>query len=342
MNYLFYQTSATNTCCQGMTFYDVFPEVRKNKQWMAGIDRMGSFFYYTKLSGDLGDFDENGEPTEPVDFGYFSGGLSDTQTGIYQGFWYTEIERANVRCQSIMTSNPNFASHYNWVNSGNTKLVYVKAEDNGTGADRIKRTWCCANLPNLKKADLYDAYGEGNWFYNCPKLEEATLKNRFNGIVFGTNSGKLYNCSSLKRLIIDPTSTTPQRVWFDNTSMPTVNSWGNGVTHLDCESIVSWANYFGRGGAITSIADPVKVQMGKPAKYTHTMGKLGLDINMVDSNGIKCIIPKEEADANGIAYEWLDGAGDETSTLCVRADSELHTALNTLFSKGLVWTLVFH
>lgn len=150
----------------------------------------------------------------------------------------------------------------------------------------------------------------------------------------------LNNCSSLRKFIFTQDSPRPTSYLPVTTHCINTNSWGNGVTHLDLESIQSFAWYFGNLNKLTTIFDPVKQSSAAPNKYSHTLGKLGLDKEMVDSNGIKCIITKEEAEAQNIEYDFVDNLG--TGTYCVRKDSELYTALHALEEKGLVWTMIYN
>lgn len=219
-------------------------------------------------------------------------------------------------------------------------MVHVVAEDNGTAVGGNKTCWSIRSLSACKRAYLSDAYGEVYCLCEgCSNLEELVMKNRYNGVVFATQTNFLSGVSAkLRTFLIDPTSVAPSRYWSDWTAQFTVNTWGNGKSKLSLESLKSLYAYFGRGGNTTKIVNPVTAKYDVPTKYTHTLGRLGLDIDMVDNNGIKCVISKEEAEAQNIEYDWLD----ETETYCVRKDSELCTALDNLETKGIIWTLVFN
>lgn len=99
LTYLFYQSNTNNHCLEDCTFYDVFPAAKDNKNLFKNIYMTAYMCYQTKLKGNLGDFDEAGNPTDAIDFGNLSNiSGAPTYYGLYNAFNRTNLSKVNIKC----------------------------------------------------------------------------------------------------------------------------------------------------------------------------------------------------------------------------------------------------
>lgn len=61
-----------------------------------------------KVNGNLGDFDEAGNPTDAIDFGNLSGiSGAPTYYGLYNAFNRTNLSKVNIKCTGSSTDSSN-------------------------------------------------------------------------------------------------------------------------------------------------------------------------------------------------------------------------------------------